>query len=48
MAVAVAAQRWRQRGRRSGQRGTSAAAVAAERPPLLITIMLQWNLASKH
>ena len=48
MAVAVAAQQWWQHGKRSGQRCTSTAAVAAEGPPLFITIMLQWNLASKH
>ncbi len=48
VAAAAAAQRQWQRGKRSGQRGTSAVAAAAKGVPFLITIMLQWNLASKH
>jgi hypothetical protein len=48
VAVAAAAQQQRQCGKRSGQRGTSTAAAATEGAPLFITIMLQWNSASKH
>jgi hypothetical protein len=48
MAAAVVAQQQWQRGKCNGQHGTSAVAAAAEGPPLLITIMLQWNSASKR